>query len=222
MLLLWRHSWSAMMVRRATYDTAGCVGTPYFEEFLLTGCSGEGFVKMTCSDTGVSASLHENEDCSGNASSTQLTAFNACENKQKIVSCTDMEGYPVASYNASQCDDSALVMQALLPSGCRATGRFEGVTLILESQYVQLVSRNLVVRTYSDTSVCAGNHSEERFVELPCGASCVDGNSRNGLTNGTWFSYLNSCRTGISAGQRGRQTWPILLLTLVVCAVLDC
>ena len=187
-----------MMIRRAEYEDAFCSGAPLKEEFLLSECSGQGFVGMTCNRTGVLSAFYENEDCTGNATMTQFTRFDTCSNRQKMLSCIDLEGYIVATYNQSGCDVSQLLMQHILPAGCRATGRMEGDQVTIESQHVELVSRDLVVRTYPGTSYCAGNYSEARVVRLPCGSVCVDGNSDNGLTNDTWYAYRGSCRAGIS------------------------
>ena len=219
LVLLWKAADSKMMIRRAWYEDAFCSGAPYMEEFLLSGCTGDGFAEMTCNDTGVSASLRENEDCTGNATSTQFTRFDTCNNKQKMLSCIDMEGYVVASYNRSDCADEELLMQYIFPAGCRATGRIEGGNVTIESQHVELVRRNLVVKTYAGSSYCAGNHTEARLVELPCGAVCVDGNTHNGLSNGTWYAYRGSCRAGVSGahvqeGPLSLKSFLFMLLTL--------
>ena len=219
---LWVRANSKMMIRRALYEDSFCSGAPYMEEFLLSGCTEDGFVEQTCNATGVSASLHENEDCSGNATSTHFTRFDTCNNREKMLSCTDMEGYVVASYNRSDCQDSELLMQHILPAGCRATGRIEGGMVSIESQHVELISRNLVVKTYTGSSYCAGNHSEARTVELPCGAVCVDGNIHVGLPNDTWYAYRGSCRAGISGAADKSQAWPLLILLAIATTCQQC
>mmetsp|Transcript_46278 Transcript_46278/g.108111 ORF Transcript_46278/g.108111 Transcript_46278/m.108111 type:complete len:245 (-) Transcript_46278:141-875(-) len=208
-----------MMIRRALYEDSLCSGAPYMEEFLLSGCMDDGFVEMVCNGTGVSASLHENEDCAGNATSSQFTLFDTCNNKQKLLSCIDMEGYVVASYNMSGCDDQELLVQHILPAGCRATGKMEDGEIVTESQHVELINRNLVVKTYAGSSYCAGNHSETRVVELPCGAVCVDGNAHNGLTNDTWYAYRGSCRAGVSGTTISVRLpgWSFLAFLFLIC-----